>query len=89
MKSIYQVQVGKNGMITLPKDIRENSHIETEDILTITDVGDGVFVIHPHRSKVDALADKLTEEWRASGETLESMLDTLRNVRAAHDTEDQ
>jgi hypothetical protein len=39
----------------------------------------------PRRSRVDEIADKLAAEWKNSGETLESMLSTLREVRAEYD----
>ena len=34
---------------------------------------------------VDKIADKLAREWQGSGESLESMLSTLREVRAEYD----
>lgn len=34
---------------------------------------------------VDEIADKLAREWQGSGESLESMLSTLREVRAEYD----
>ena len=45
-------------------------------------MGNGVLVLSPQRSRVDEIANKLAREWRKSGESLESMLDTLREVRA-------
>jgi len=35
---------------------------------------------------VDEIADKLARQWQDSGESLESMLSTLREVRAEYDT---
>jgi AbrB family looped-hinge helix DNA binding protein len=82
MNNTFQVQVVRRGMITLPKDLRDHNHIEEGDVLTLIDLGDGVVVMSPQRSRVDELANKLAKGWQDSGESLESMLTTLREVRA-------
>ncbi|MDP1778655.1 MAG: AbrB/MazE/SpoVT family DNA-binding domain-containing protein [Anaerolineales bacterium] len=86
MNNIFKVQVVRRGLITLPKELRDQSHINEGDTLTLIDLGDGVVVMSPRRSRVDEIADKLAKEWRDSGETLESMLTTLREVRADYDS---
>ena len=85
MNNTFQIQVVRRGIITLPKELREHNNIEEGDTLTLIDLGDGVFVISPRRSRVDEIADKLAREWKDSGESLESMLSTLREVRAEYD----
>ena len=82
----FQVQVVRRGIITLPKELREHNNIEEGDMLTLIDLGDGVVVMSPRRSRVDEIADKLARQWQDSGESLESMLSTLREVRAEYDT---
>jgi bifunctional DNA-binding transcriptional regulator/antitoxin component of YhaV-PrlF toxin-antitoxin module len=77
------VQVAQRGLITLPKALRENYDIQPGDSLTLLDLG-GVFVLSPRRSEVDAIADKLRTEWQGSGETLESMLQAVREERARY-----
>ena len=86
MNHTFQVQVVRRGIITLPKELRDNNNIEEGDMLTLIDLGDGVVVMSPQRSRVDEIANKLAKEWQDSGETLESMLTTLREVRAEYDT---
>ncbi len=86
MNNIFKVQVVRRGLITLPKELRDQSHINEGDTLTLIDLGDGVVVMSPRRSRVDGIADKLAKEWQDSGETLESMLTTLREVRAEYDS---
>ena len=86
MNNTFQVQVVRRGIITLPKELREHNRIEEGDMLTLIDLGDGVVVISPQRSRVDEIANKLAREWQDSGESLESMLSTLREVRAKYDT---
>jgi AbrB family looped-hinge helix DNA binding protein len=86
MNNTFKVQVVRRGLITLPKELRDQSHINEGDTLTLIDLGDGVVVMSPRRSRVDGIADKLAKEWQDSGETLESMLTILREVRAEHDS---
>ena len=86
MNKIFQVQVVRRGIITLPKELREHNNIEEGDMLTLIDLGDGVVVMSPKRSRVDEIANKLAKDWEDSGESLESMLTTLREVRAKYDT---
>ena len=85
MNNTFQIQVVRRGVITLPKELREQNQINEGDTLTLINLGDGVFVLSPRRSRVDEIADKLAKEWQESGETLESMLETLREVRAEYD----
>ena len=86
MNNTFQVQVVRRGIITLPKELRDHNNIEEGDMLTLSDLGDGVVVMSPQRSRVDEIANKLAKEWQDSGESLESMLSTLREVRAEYDT---
>ena len=86
MNNTFQVQVVRRGIITLPKELREHNNIEEGDMLTLIDLGDGVVVMSPQRSRVDEIANKLAKEWQDSGESLETMLSTLREVRADYDT---
>ena len=86
MNNTFQVQVVRRGIITLPKELREHNNIEEGDTLTLIDLGDGVVVMSPQRSRVDEIANKLAKEWQDSGVSLESMLSTLREVRAEYDT---
>ena len=85
MNNTFQVQVVRRGIITLPKELREHNNIEEGDTLTLIDLGDGVVVMSPQRSRVDEIANKLAKEWQDSGESLETMLSTLREVRAEYD----
>jgi len=85
MKSTYQVQVGRRGVITFPKELRDQNNIADGDILNLIELSDGVFVISRRHSQVDEVANKLAEEWQDSGESLESLLTTLREVRAEYD----
>lgn len=84
MNNTFQVQVVRRGVITLPKELREQNQVNEGDTLTLIDLGDGVFVLSPRRSRVDEIANRLAKDWQESGETLETMLETLREVRAEY-----
>jgi AbrB family looped-hinge helix DNA binding protein len=84
MNNTFQVQVVRRGVITLPKELRDHNRIAEGDTLILIDLGEGVVVMSPRRSQVDAVANRLAQEWQNSGESLESMLSTLREVRAEY-----
>jgi hypothetical protein len=54
--------------------------LEAGDLLTVLDLG-GVFVFSPRHSEIDTLADRITKSMEAKGETLENMLQVLREER--------
>lgn len=85
MNTTYQVQVGRRGVITFPKELREQNNIAEGEILNLLELSENVYVISRRRSKVDEVANKLAQEWQGSGESLESMLRTLREVRSEYD----
>ena len=74
------LQVAQRGLITIPKNLREVYNIQPGDQLTLLDLG-GVFILSPRPSQVDALADRIAAELQDKGETLESMLQALREER--------
>ena len=74
------VQVAKRGLLTLPKALREAYNIKSGDALALLDLG-GVFLLSPRLSEIDALADTIAADLQAQGETLESMLQALREER--------
>jgi AbrB family looped-hinge helix DNA binding protein len=84
MNTTYQVQVGRRGVITVPKELRDQNNIADGEILNLIELSDDVFVISRRRSQNDEVANKLAQEWQDSGESLESMLTTLREVRAEY-----
>ena len=82
--SSITLQVAQRGVITLPKELRDTYGIRPGDTMRLLDL-DGVFVLTPQPSQVDALADRLAAELSAKGETLETMLQALREERARYD----
>jgi len=80
MSDTLMVTMAQRGVVTLPKVLRENYNLRPGDSFTLLDLG-GVFVLSPRRSQIDALADRLTDALTERGETLESMLQALREER--------
>ena len=83
MEEQMTVQIAQRGLITLPKALREAYRLKTGDALTLLDLG-GVFVLSPRPSQVDALADQIAQTLAARGESLESMLQALREARESY-----
>jgi bifunctional DNA-binding transcriptional regulator/antitoxin component of YhaV-PrlF toxin-antitoxin module len=74
------LQLSQRGVVTLPKSLRQEYGLEAGDTLTLIDLG-GVFVVSPRRAELDRLADQITAGLAERGETLESMLQALREAR--------
>jgi bifunctional DNA-binding transcriptional regulator/antitoxin component of YhaV-PrlF toxin-antitoxin module len=83
MADTITIQLAQRGVLTLPKVLRENYNLQPGDSLTLLDLG-GVFVLSPVHSEIDALAERLTNSLTERGETLETMLQTLREEREGY-----
>ncbi len=79
----FTIQVAQRGLVTLPQEVRKAHNIEPGQQMTLLDL-DGVFVLSPRPSQVDALAARITQELTDRGETLASMLKALQEVRDEH-----
>ena len=78
------VELAQRGQVTIPKPLREQHQWETGQQFTLLDI-DGVVVMTPKESKIDALADHLREDLIKEGATLEEMLTELRQARKTAD----
>lgn len=87
MPDIITLQLTQRGMIALPKLLLDQYNLHPGDELTFLDLG-SVFVLSPHYSEVDALANQLAGELAAQGETLEGMLVALREAREKRQAEE-
>jgi bifunctional DNA-binding transcriptional regulator/antitoxin component of YhaV-PrlF toxin-antitoxin module len=83
MADTITIQLAQRGVLTLPKALRENYNLQPGDSLTLLDLG-GVFVLSPVHSEIDALAERLTYSLTERGETLETMLQALREEREGY-----
>lgn len=73
-----------NGTFTLPAEFLDKYRLEEGETFSVVDLGNGSFLLFPRRSRVDELADQIRMELEARGESLESLLKTLREVRAEY-----
>ena len=87
MSDTVTVRMARRGLVTLPKVLRESYNLQPGDSFTLLDLG-GVFVLSPRRSEIDALADRLTRALAEQGETLETMLQALREERERYASQD-
>ena len=87
MSDTLTVRMSQRGVLTLPKALRESYNLRPGDSFTLLDLG-GVFVLSPQRSDVDSLAERLTQALVEGGETLESMLQALREERDRYARQD-
>jgi bifunctional DNA-binding transcriptional regulator/antitoxin component of YhaV-PrlF toxin-antitoxin module len=78
MKTVF---LQKDGEIALPREYLCKYGLQEGDVLEIYDLEDGSFFLSPHHSKVNELCEEIREKLEASGETLESMLAELEEVR--------
>lgn len=78
---VTNIQVRSKGTFTLPSELRRKYGVNEGDLFTIVDLGNGNFLLKPYRSRVDELADKIRGMLEGRGDTLESLLTTLREVR--------
>ena len=80
MRDTLTVNITQRGVLTLPKSIRKRYKLKPGDSLTLLDV-DGVLILSPVRSEIDLLADRISKALIEKGETLDSVLRTLREER--------
>jgi bifunctional DNA-binding transcriptional regulator/antitoxin component of YhaV-PrlF toxin-antitoxin module len=84
MNDTMTVQMTQRGVLVLPKALREAYNLQPGDNFSLLDLG-GVFVISPRHSEIDALADRISQKLQEQGETLEGMLQMLREEREGYD----
>ena len=77
---MINLQMAQRGVITIPKSLRESYGLQPGDVFTLIDLG-GVFVLSPRHSEIDTIAEKIAAQWTEDGETLETMLQALREER--------
>ncbi len=81
---VTTIQIRKEGTISLPAEFRNKYGLEEGEALNLVDLGNGSFLLSPQRSRIDELADTIRTDLESRGESLESMLKTLREVRAEY-----
>ena len=84
MPDTISIQVAQRGLVTLPKALRQAYSIQEGDQMTLLDLG-GVFVLSPRRSEIDRVADQIGTTLAEKGESLESMLQAVREARQRYE----
>lgn len=78
------VQIRRKGVITLPGKIRKTYGLEEGDVLSFTDLSEGVFLLTAKPSEVARSADKVARALEDAGVTLEELLETLEEERRTY-----
>ncbi len=75
------IQLRDKGVITLPMSLRRKYGLRTGDVFSVSDLGEGAFMLTPKSSRVAALGDKVADILQAEGVTVEELLEGLDEER--------
>ena len=75
------LQIRNKGSLTLPVELRRKYGLSEGDVLTLVDLGEGVFVLHSGVSTVDRLGDRVAQMMAEEGVTVEEILEALDEER--------
>ncbi|HTR45154.1 MAG TPA: AbrB/MazE/SpoVT family DNA-binding domain-containing protein [Thermodesulfovibrionales bacterium] len=75
-------EIKSRGQLTIPKKIRESSHLEEGQVVTIIPVGDSV-IITPKRLEIDEARRQVRKIMKASGLSEKELLEGLKEEREA------
>ena len=73
-------EIKARGQLTIPKKIREMSHIEEGNVVSILTIGDSL-IITPKRLELDEARRQLRKLVKASGLTIEELIEGLKEER--------
>jgi len=73
-------EIKARGKLTIPKKIRETSHIEEGNVVSILPVGDSL-IITPKRLELDEARRQLKKLLKASSLTIEELIEGLQEER--------
>ena len=76
----FVVKVAQRRLVILSQQLRQAHGIEPGQQLTRVDL-DGIFDLSQQASQVDGLADQLAQALCERGQSLQSLLATLRDLR--------
>ena len=82
--AVVTVELAQRGQVTIPKTLRDKHNWDAGQQFSIIDL-DGVVVMSPKISTVDALVNRLRDDLIQDGATLEDMLAELRRIREDKD----
>jgi len=73
-------EIKARGQLTIPKKIREISNIEEGNVVSILPIGDSL-IITPKRLELDEARRQLRKVVKASGLTVEELIEGLKEAR--------
>lgn len=73
-------EIKARGQLTIPKKIREISHIEEGNVVSILPVGDSL-IITPQRLELDEARRQLKKLLKSSGLTVEDLVQGIKEER--------
>ena len=75
-------EIKSRGQLTIPKRIREASHLEEGQLVSIIPLGESLFIT-PKRLELDEARREIKKILKASGLSLEDLLGALKEERAS------
>jgi AbrB family looped-hinge helix DNA binding protein len=78
----YKAEIKARGQLTIPKKVREEGNLYEGETVSIIPVGDSILVT-PKRLELDEARREICKIMKASGVTLEALLEGLDNERGA------
>ncbi|MDA8091324.1 MAG: AbrB/MazE/SpoVT family DNA-binding domain-containing protein [Nitrospiraceae bacterium] len=73
-------EIKTRGQLTIPKRIRETSHLEEGSVVSILPIGDSL-IITPKRLELDEARRQMRKLLKASGLTIEELVEGLTEER--------
>ena len=73
-------EIKARGQLTIPKKIREMSHLEEGQVVSIIPVGDAL-IVTPKRLELDEAQREIRKVLKAANMTVEELLEALKEER--------
>lgn len=73
-------EIKARGQLTIPKKIRDASHLEEGNLVSIIPIGDSLFIT-PKRLALDEAKREMRKVLKASGVSIEELIEGLREER--------
>jgi AbrB family looped-hinge helix DNA binding protein len=79
-QKVAVAEIKARGQLTIPKKIRELSHLEEGQIVSIIPVGDGI-IVTSKRMELDEARREIRKVIKAANVTVEELLEALQDER--------
>jgi bifunctional DNA-binding transcriptional regulator/antitoxin component of YhaV-PrlF toxin-antitoxin module len=75
------IQIGSNGTLTLPIELRRKYGLDEGDMLTLIDLGEGSFLLTPVVTQVDRAGHRVAKAMADEGASVDEILVLLDEER--------